>query len=432
MARDPISPAEAVEQLRPVDSLNFTLGPGQPQALLHAMGERTDWERLELGGALLLDLYAVFSLPNVHYRSGFYGPAERFLRDSGANIEFVPSDFRRFAPILEKDHPRVMAVAGAMPDPDGTISLSLHAGATYAELIRAAADPERLAVVEVNPDFPRTFGVAPEHPHTIHVDQVDVLVLGDRPPVSLVDPPPTDVDRAIAEHAAAFIADGATIQTGIGGIPTTVAMLLAEGPGGDYGVHSEMFTNGLMALHEAGKVTNAHKTQFPGVSVTTFAAGAPELYPFLDGNEAVRFLPAEVVNSPDVIARNHGMIMINGALKVDLWGQAVADTLGAQQFSGIGGHEDFTAPSGLGIDDRSLMCLPSTATVGGEVRSRIEASFEAGTVVTTPRHQLDVVITEHGAAHLRGRTVKERAQALAEIAHPDFRADLRAAANDLG
>ncbi|OWY58535.1 4-hydroxybutyrate CoA-transferase, partial [cyanobacterium TDX16] len=166
------------------------------------------------------------------------------------------------------------------------------------------------------------------------------------------------------------MADGATIQTGIGGVPSTVARILAEGDGGDYGVHSEMFTTGLMALHRSGKVTNAHKGQYEGFSITTFAAGAPELYPFLHENEAVRFLPVEVVNSPDVISRNRGMVMINGALKIDLWGQAVADTLGAQQFSGIGGHEDFTAASGLGLDDRSLMCLPSTVTVDGELRSR--------------------------------------------------------------
>lgn len=432
MAQDLIAPAEAVALLRPSDTLSFTLGPGQPQSLLHAMGERSDWERLELAGALLLDLYAVFTAPNVHYRSGFYGPAERFLRDSGAAIEFVPSDFRRFAPILEKESPRVMAIAGAMPDEDGNLSLSLHAGATYGELLRAAADPERLLIVEVHEDYPRTLGLPPEHPHSLHVDQVDALVQGDRPPIALPEPEATEVEQAIAEHAAEHIADGATIQTGIGGVPSTVARILAEGDGGDYGVHSEMFTSGLMALHQAGKVTNAHKGQYDGISITTFAAGVPELYPFLHENEQVRFLPVDVVNSPDVIARNEGMVMINGALKVDLWGQAVADTIGPQQFSGIGGHEDFTAASGLGLDDRSLMCLPSTVTVDGEVRSRIEPAFAAGTVVTTPRHQLDIVITEHGAAHLRGRTVRERAEALARVAHPDFRKDLLDAASKLG
>jgi len=427
-----VTPAEAVELLRPVDTLNFTLGPGQPQALLHAMAVRDDWERLELSGALLMDLYEVFTKPNVHYRSGFFGPAERYLRDAGASIEFVPSDFRRFAPIVERDRPRVMAVAAAPPDDDGMMSLSCHVGATFDELKRAAADPDRMLLVEVNEHYPRTLGLPPQHPHAVHVDEATAVIAGDRPPIALADAEPTEVERAIAELAAQHIVDGATLQTGIGGVPSMVARLLAEGDGGDYGVHSEMFTTGLMALHEAGKVSNLRKGQYEGRSITTFAAGVPALYEFLDENEEICFLPAHIVNSPDVISRNRAMVTINGALKVDLWGQAVADTLGAAQFSGIGGHEDFTAAAGLEVEDRSLMCLPSTATVGGQLISRIEVAFPAGTIVTTPRHQLDIVITEFGAAHLRGRTVRERAEALARIAHPDFRNDLLAAASALG
>lgn len=426
-----VTPAEAVARLRPDDTLSFTLGPGQPASLLHAMADRDDWDGLELAGALLVDLYEIFTKPGVHYRSGFFGPAERILRDSGAAIEFVPSDFRRFAPILEKERPRVMAVAGAMPDDDGMVSFSLHSGATFAEARRAAADPDRLLVVEVEPSFPRTLGLPPEHPHAVHVDEVDVLVRGDRPPFVLPDIAATDTEVAIAGHARELIADGSTIQTGIGGIPSTVARMLAEGDGGDYGIHSEMFTTGLMHLHQAGKVSNTRKGRYDGISVCTFAAGEPELYEWLDGNEDVRFLPVDVVNSPDVIASNDNMVMINGALAVDLWGQAVADTRDLRQFSGIGGHEDFTAASGLQLDDRSLMCLPSTATVGGERVSRIVVGFPEGTVVTTPRHQLDIVITEFGAAHLRGRTVRERAQALAAISHPDFRPELEARAAEL-
>jgi acyl-CoA hydrolase len=225
-----------------------------------------------------------------------------------------------------------------------------------------------------------------------------------------------------------FITDGATLQTGIGGIPTAVATLLAQGPGGDYGVHSEMFTNGLMELHKAEKVTNANKGEFEGYSITTFAAGSQALYDWLDGEgrELVRFLPVQVVNSPEVIADNHRLVSINGALTIDLQGQVVADTIGGVQFSGIGGHEDFVAGAGLQLDDRSLLCLPSTSTIDGQLISRISAILPAGSVVTTPRHQVDVVITEHGAAELRGRTVRERAEALAAIAHPEFRDELRA------
>ena len=158
-----------------------------------------------------------------------------------------------------------------------------------------------------------------------------------------------------------------------------------------------------------------------------------ELYAWLDHNHDVRFLPVEIVNAPHVIARNHHMVSINGALALDLYGQVVADRLGGKQFSGIGGHEDFVEQSGLELSDRSLICLPSTAVVAGNVVSRIVSTLTPGTTVTTPRHQVDLVITAVGHAHhiieaLRGRTVHERAVALAEIAHPDFRDELRAAA----
>ena len=313
----------------------------------------------------------MFSHPGVHYLCGFYGPAERLLVDTGANIDFVPSDFRRFTPILEKLKPRVMAGLAAPPDEDGWLSLSLHAGATYHELMRAAADPDRMAIVEINPDAPRTMGLLPDHPHRIHVDQVDVLVESDRPMFTLPDDEPDDIDRRIAAFVRPYIADGSTLQTGIGGIPSTIASMLANDDGGDYGVHSEMFTTGLMHLHQAGKVTNARKGQFDGLSITTFALGTPELNEFLDGNDEVRFLPAEVVNAPEVVARNRQMVTINGALTIDLWGQAVADTIGRRQFSGIGGHEDFVSVAGFELEDRSILCLRSTATVGGQPVSRI-------------------------------------------------------------
>jgi acyl-CoA hydrolase len=250
--------------------------------------------------------------------------------------------------------------------------------------------------------------------------------------VILEDPPVSDIERAIASHALPFIADGATLQTGIGGVPSTVASLLAASDKGDFGIHSEMFTTGLMQLHVAGKVTNRNKGQFDGVSVTTFAAGTADLYEWLDENHEVAFLPVDIVNAPHVIACNRSMVTINGALCVDLQGQVVADTIGGRQFSGIGGHEDFIAPSGLSLDDRSLVCLRSTSVVEGVRISRIVPALPEGWIVTTPRHQLDLVVTEHGVAHLRGRTVRERARALAEIAAPEFRDGLQERAERLG
>jgi acyl-CoA hydrolase len=211
-----------------------------------------------------------------------------------------------------------------------------------------------------------------------------------------------------------------------------VARMLGEGDEGDFGVHSEMFTTGLMDLHRAGKVTNRCKGQFEGYSITTFAAGTEELYEWLDGNEEVRFLPVDIVNSPETIAANNDMVSVNGALAIDLWGQAAADTLSGREFSGIGGHEDFVSMSGLEVSDRSIVCLPSTVRVANELVSRIVPSFGDGMLVTTPRHQLDLVATEYGVAHLRGRTVRERALALAEVAHPDFRDELAAQATGFG
>jgi acyl-CoA hydrolase len=425
-----MSPADAVELIRSADSVAVPLGPGVPGQFVHALAARESWDDLQLFGALLPDLYEVLLRPGVSMRSGFFGPAERFLMAGGAKIEFVPADFRRFAPLMEQISPRVMTTAAAEPDADGWMSLSLHAGASVRELHRAAADPDRVCLVETSPHFPRTIGIPPEHRHALHVDEVDVIVAGDANPFLLDDKPTTETDEAIAAYAAEFIPDGATLQTGIGGIPNTVAALLADGPGGGYGIHSEMFTTGLMRMCKAGKITNDHKGEFDGFAVTTFAAGTTELYEWLDDNDEVRFLPVDIVNSPENISRNREMITINGAISIDLAGQVMADTRGGAQFSGIGGHEDFIAGAGLELSDRSLICLPSTAMVDGTRVSRIASMSSAGSIVTTPRHQVDVVITEHGVAELGAKTVRERAQALAAIAHPDFRDELTAAAED--
>ena len=422
-----MSPADAAARVETRDTLGIPLGPGQPAAFMEALGERDDWEELRIYGALLLVFTPLFQHPNVHYLSGFFGPVERALRDQGANISFVPADFRRFAPLLEEQSPRVMTTAAAPPNAEGWCSLSLHAGGSVAELHKAAQDPDRLLVVEVSERFPTTFGLPPDYVHAIHVEQADLVVESDKAPFVLEDPPPSDADRAIAGHASRFILEGATLQTGIGSVPSILAGLLAEGDGGDYGIHSEMFTSGLMLLHEAGKVTN-RKGQFEGVSVATFAAGTERLYEWLDGNQDVAFLPVEVVNSPELIGRNRDMITINGALAIDIQGQVVADTIDATQFSGIGGHEDFIAGPALSLEARALLCLPSTVTVDGELRSRIVPWFEAGAVITTPRHQVDVIITEYGAAELQGQTVHGRGEALAAIAHPQFRDELREAA----
>ncbi|MBP7930000.1 MAG: 4-hydroxybutyrate CoA-transferase [Acidimicrobiia bacterium] len=419
---------EATALVRDVDTFAIPLGPGIPSEFLHQLGAREAFTDLEVFGALLIDLFPLFTRPGVRLRSGFFGPAERILRDGGANVEFAPADFRRFRPILERLNPRVMATAATPPDADGWMSLSLHAGATVGALHQCGADPERVLIVEVNDAMPRTFGLG-EHRHAIHVDEADAIVRSERPPFLLGDKEPTDVDKTIAQYAAGFIESGATLQTGIGGIPSTVAALLAERDGGGYGIHSEMFTTGLMKLHKAGKVTNSAKGgAFEGYSVTTFAAGTAELYEWLDENHEVAFLPVDLVNAPELIAANNHMVTINGALSIDLAGQVVADSVIGKQFSGIGGHEDFLSGPGLELEDRSLLCLPSTHRLEDGVASRIVGRLPSGSIVSTPRHQIDVVITEFGAVELEGRTVRERARLIASIAAPEFRDQLLAEA----
>jgi acyl-CoA hydrolase len=407
------------------------LGPANPHGLLSALGERDDWEDLIIGGALLLDFFSVFTKPGVSFRSGFFGPVERMLVADGKRVELVPGGFRQFAPILAFFKPRVMIAQGTGPDEDGLINLSLHVGGTKQEMLQAGRDPDRLLMVEVSPNFPRTSSLPPEYENTIPVDLVDVVVQSDAVPYALGDLPTDETDAAIARFAMGFVKNGSTLQTGIGAIPNMVASQLSTGELGDFGIHSEMFTDGLMQLHRAGKVTNAEKGVFPGVSVTTFALGSPDLYAWLDGNNDVVFIDAGVVNDPDVIGQNANFVSINGALAVDLYGQIVADNIGGRQISGVGGHEDFVAGAELRLDAHSLICLRSTAVVGGETRSRIVGVHPEGTVVATPRHHTGVIITEYGAAELTGLTVRERAHALTELAHPDFRDDLRKVADSL-
>ena len=414
----------AADLVRGRDRVAVPLGPGQPGSFLHALGERESFDDLEVFGALLVDFYPLFTRPGVRLLSGFFGPVERILLTAGHDVEFVPADFRRFTEIARRLAPRVMATNAAPPDEHGRVSLSLHAGATVPELLRCAHDPERLLIVEINPQLPRTFGLPPDHPHSLSLDDIDVLVESDRDVFILPDAEPSEIEQAIAGHVQGFIEDGATLQTGIGGIPNAVMRQLSEAPGGDYGIHSEMFTTGLMHLHQAGKVSN-RKGHLDGYSICTFAGGTRELYDWLDHNEAVRFLPVDQVNEPGIIASNRNFVSINGALAVGLSGQIAADTLDARQFSGIGGHEDFVAGAAFSDHGRSLVCLPSTAKCENGAVSRIVTELSQGTLVTTPRHQADVIVTEYGAAELAGRTVRERAEALIAIAHRDVRDALR-------
>ena len=247
------TPEEAVALIRPVDQIGFGLGPGIPDALLTALGTRDDWEDLQIGGALCLNLYDVFTRPGVSYRCGFFGPAERVLLSMGHRVDLVPGGFRQMGPIMARFAPRVMVAQGAPPDEHGIVNLSLHVGGTREELLRAGRDPDRLLIMEVNPHLPRTRSLPPDYDNTIPLEAIDVLVESDADPFALADPATTDADASIARHALPYVQNGSTLQTGIGAIPNIVAAELARGPLGGFGVHSEMFTTGLMQLHQAGQ-----------------------------------------------------------------------------------------------------------------------------------------------------------------------------------
>jgi acyl-CoA hydrolase len=426
-----LSAAEAVGLIRTVDSIGLGLVSGTPRTLLEELSERSDWQDLTISGGLLLGTYGVFTHPNVHYRATFYGGAERAYRDHGADIEFIPSFFRHYGLLIQHLNARVMMMQASMPDENGEVSLSLYNGAHLEECRRAGEDPNRLLILECSPHFPRTRALD-GHVHTLGLDEVDVIVVTDARPTVLAAETGTPEDYKIAEHAATFIKNGSTLQTGIGAVPNLVVQALVQGPGGDYGVHSEMFTDGLFALARAGKITNARKSENRGISVMTFALGSAEMYEYLRDNPHVGFAPVSYTNDPAVIARNPRMVSINSALEVDLQGQIVADTLGVRQYSGVGGHMDFVEGTSLSREHTSLICLQSSALVKGVRKSRIIGAMDPHAVVTTPRHLTGVIVTEYGCADLRGLSVRERAQAMIAIAHPDFRDELSACAESLG
>lgn len=431
MSARELSAEEAVALLSVRDSLGFGLITATPTALLRALSGRDDWEDLVICGGLTLGTFDVFMHPNVHYRCQFMGGADRAYKARGADVQYLPSYFRHYGLHMERLGIRVMLVAGSMPDAHGEVSVSLYNGATLEECRKAGRDPARLLIVECSPHFPRTLALE-GHSNTLSLEEIDVVVYTDERPTVFPNDPGTPEDAKIAEYAAAFIPDGATLQTGIGAVPNLVAHALAEGDGGDYGVHSEMFTDGLCQLIKVGKVTNRRKTINPGKCVITFTAGSQETYDFIHENPVIGMAPVFYTNDPSVIVQNHRMVSINSALEVDLLGQIGADSIGERQFSGVGGHMDFVEGTSLSTEHVSLICLQSTASVHGELVSRIVPALSLHTSVTSPRHLAGVIVTEFGAADLRGRTVRERALALSAIAHPQFRDELEERARRLG
>ena len=417
---------EAARLVRPTDSLVCGFVAGQPVGLLEAIGARADLENLVIYLGLMGRPYAFLQNPAVRVVSGFFGPVERMARSAGAKVSYLPADFNGLERLALRLRPRVALAVTSPPDRDGWLSFGLQAGASYRPFLEAARDPDRLAIAEVNPRMPRIDGIAELGGNRIHLSEIDAWVENDAELVVLPEEHPSPEDLAIARYVSERIAAKAILQFGIGAIPDEIARILAEGPAGDFGVHTEMISDGVMRLHKAGKVTN-RKPLYDGFTVATFALGSEELYRWLDGNSHVRMLPVTDINGPAVLNRLPRLTSINGALAVDLAGQVAADWITGRQYSGAGGHESFVSGAGSAPEGQSFLCMKSAAKVRGERVSTIVPAFTADVRVTTPRHHVQHVVTEYGGVDLSTLTDSERPQALIEIAHPDFRETLRAA-----
>jgi acyl-CoA hydrolase/GNAT superfamily N-acetyltransferase len=342
----------------------------------------------------------------------------------GANVRQAVHEGRAdFMPVFLSEIPRlirlrrvridVALIQVSPPDRHGYVSLGVSV-----DIVRAAVDSAELILAEVNPHMPRTHGDS-----YLHIGRIAHLVPVDDPLPEIARREPDETSRQIGLHVARLIPDGATLQVGIGRIPD--AVLAALGERRDLGLHSEMLSDGAMELVQAGVINGRRKTLLPGKLVTSFIMGTRALYRWAHDNPAIEMRSSGFTNDPLVIARNDSMMSINSALAVDLTGQVAADTLMGRFFSGIGGQVDFIRGAARSEGGKAIIALPATAKDGR--RSRIQAALEEGAGVVTSRGDVHYVVTEYGVADLWGKNIRQRAMALIEIAHPDFRGELLAA-----
>jgi len=415
------SPGAVLEHIRPGSDLIVEAGNGEAVTLLDAIEAAAgQLERISVHQAL-----AVRDRP---YHAGAFGDRLRHLtyfltpklrqHFERGTVDLVPNDLSRIPSILRsRARDPLLLLSVSPPDRHGFVSLGTNA------MYGAALMGEMRVFVEVNRRMPRTFGR-----NQLHLSRAVGWVEADYPLWSPAPVAITDTDRAIARFVAERIPDGATIQIGIGAVPDAVASLLAERR--DLGIHSEFFADGLRQLVECGAATGARKRQQCGQVVTTMSFGSPEIYPFLDDNAHVQFWPADETNDTRTIAGHPNFCAVNATMQVDLLGQCASETLGSHYISGTGGQADFMRGAAYSEGGQSFIVTHATA-VGGTI-SRIQPTLSPGAIVTTHKNLMDKVVTEHGVAELRGRSVHERVQALIAIAAPAFRDELRTAARRLG
>lgn len=417
-----VTPEEAVTHIRSGNRVFLTGNCSVPQKLLAALVEYApNVENVEICQALSIG-------PADYVKPEMEGHLRVNSMFISANVRQAVQDGRAdFTPVLLSEFPLlfkrnilpldVALIHLSPPDEHGFCSLGVEVGLT-----KSAADAARLVIAEVNEQMPRTLGDS-----FIHVSKLNYIVPVNYPLPDLVMSAegPSEITESIACHISELIPDGATMQLGIGAIPNAVLKYLREKK--DLGMHSELFSDGVIDLVESGVLTNARKTLHPGKIIAGFLIGTKVLYEWADDNPMIELHPTEYVNDPFVIAQNDRMVAINSAIEVDLTGQVCADSIGSRLFSGVGGQLDFIYGASRAKDGVPIIALPSTA----KDFSRIVTMLKPGAGVVTTRNHVRFIVTEYGTADLFGRTIRQRAQSLINIAHPRFREELTYQAKQL-
>jgi acyl-CoA hydrolase len=410
---------QAVQLVKSGDRIFHSGNAAIPKALTSALARRApELDNVELNHLLLLG-EDPFSAPGMegHFRhnSLFVGNADRQAVNDGRS-HYIPIFLHQIPRLF---HEGIIPLDVAMlnvstPDDHGFMSFGIETAVTP-----SAVKCARKVVVQVNSRMPRILGDS-----FVHVSRVDAIVEHDEAPIQHAPEPINDVSRQISDHIRTLISDGSTIQMGIGGIPDAVWENLDGFR--ELGIHTEMISDCAMRAIERGLVTGQQKTLHRGKVVITFALGTQTLYDYLHNNPLIEAHPVEYTNNPYIISQNDKMIAINSAIEVDLTGQVCADSIGARIYSGFGGQVDFIRGAAGSRGGKAIIALPSTARDGTE--SRIVPFLKEGAGVVTTRADVQYVVTEHGIAHLFGRNLKQRVEALIGIAHPKFRQQLLEAA----
>lgn len=417
-----MSAADAVQFVRNGDTIVVPTGAAEPPALLHALSDaRHKLHGVVVSQILPLRKYAYIdpeTVENVRHSAYFFGGATRPGGQEGW-VDYVPAYFSELPMLIRRNMTPadvVFAIVSPM-DEYGYFSLSLGPDYTM-----AAVEKARAVVLEVNPNVPFANGNC-----HIHISQVAALTESNDPLFEVGLPKIGPVQEAIGAHVAEMIPDGATLQIGYGGIPDAVVMQLTNKH--NLGVHTEMVGDGIMTLVEAGVIDNSRKNVNRGKMLATFALGSKKLYDFINRNPSVEMHPVDTTNDPFLAGQNDNLHCINATMQIDFLGQCGSETLGPKPYSGTGGQADFVRAANRSNGGKAFIVLPFTAK--DDTISRIVPTLTPGTHVTTSKNDINYVVTEYGVAQLRGKTAKQRCEALIAIAHPNFRAELREQAKKL-